>query len=427
MFKTTILLTINQQQKLKQQLLSFARQFEYFMLLDSNLDLTDSYSEYQWIFACGAHRFIQASEEKNNFELLDKFYNEHKTDLFGFLGYELKNEIENLNSNNPDNIEFPDMFFFEPEISIWASTSSVEVKSHYPFNIEILPEPAPEKHETITGQAQHRINHETYTEKVGKLLKNIQLGNIYEANFCMEFYAEKINVNPYEIYAKLSTQSNAPFGVFFKLKDKFLLSASPERYLKKNGAKLIAQPMKGTARRSQWALEDMQLKLDLENNLKERSENIMICDLVRNDLSKIAASGSVTVEELCKVYTYPMVHQMISTITCQVAPEITVAELLKSCFPPGSMTGAPKVRAMQLIEEHETTKRGLYSGCVGYITEIGNFDFNVVIRSLQYNQTNQYLSYMTGSAITSLSAINDEYNECLLKSQAFFNLLNPQQ
>jgi len=207
------------------------------------------------------------------------------------------------------------------------------------------------------------------------------------------------------------------------LGDKYLLSASPERYLKKQGNKIISQPIKGTAKRSLDKLEDRELKLALEKDGKERAENIMIVDLVRNDLSKSALKGSVSVEELCKVYSFDQVHQMISTVTARVSPDKNPVDIIRETFPMGSMTGAPKVSAMRIIEELEVTKRGLYSGSVGYFTPKDDFDFNVVIRSILYDQTAKYVSFSVGSAITAKASPEKEYEECLLKAKAMREVL----
>lgn len=201
------------------------------------------------------------------------------------------------------------------------------------------------------------------------------------------------------------------------------MSASPERFLKRNGTHVVSQPIKGTARRAENMEEDEGLKEALRTDEKERSENIMIVDLVRNDLSHYASKGSVIVEELCKIYTFEQVHQMISTITASVALEIDSVDLIKSVFPMGSMTGAPKIAAMQLIEKLESTKRGLYSGAIGYFAPNGDFDFNVVIRSILYNAEKQFVSFSVGSAITARSVPEKEYEECLLKAKAMRTVL----
>jgi para-aminobenzoate synthetase component 1 len=237
-------------------------------------------------------------------------------------------------------------------------------------------------------------------------------------NFCQEFYAENININPLHVYQNLNQISQPPFATFLKLDDKYLLSASPERYIRKEKTTIISQPIKGTSKRAFDNKEDKKLKSELAANEKERSENIMIVDLVRNDLSKTAIKGSVKVNELCKVYSFDQVHQMISTITSEVLHTKNPVEVLRTTYPMGSMTGAPKVSAMKLIEKFEETKRGLYSGSVGYFTPDNDFDFNVIIRSVLYNKSNKYVSFSVGGALTAKSTADAEYQECLIKAKA---------
>jgi para-aminobenzoate synthetase component 1 len=269
-----------------------------------------------------------------------------------------------------------------------------------------------------------RIQKEAYLNKVRSILNHIHRGDIYEANFCQEFYAENSVIDPLEVYKNLNQISKPPFATYLKFDNNFLLSASPERYLKKNGRQIISQPIKGTARRSSDKQKDLALKEALRNDPKERAENIMIVDLVRNDLSRIALKGSVQVEELCKVYSFKQVHQMISSIVSEIPENIHPVDIIKNSYPMGSMTGAPKVKAMKIIEDHEETKRSLYSGAVGYFTPEGNFDFNVIIRSILYNQKNKYVSCSVGSAITSLSVPEKEFEECLLKAKALREVLH---
>jgi para-aminobenzoate synthetase component 1 len=270
-----------------------------------------------------------------------------------------------------------------------------------------------------------RITKSNYIDKVNEVLENIKRGNIYEANFCQEFYAENSSINPFETYNHLNEISKPPFASFLKIEDQYALCASPERYLKKEGGTVISQPIKGTAKRHYNSITDKKIAKDLSKNTKEIAENVMIVDLVRNDLSKSAIKGSVRVEELCKVYPFKQVHQMISTIVANVPENTNVTTVLKDTFPMGSMTGAPKIKAMKIIENLEETKRGLYSGAIGYFTPENDFDFNVVIRSILYNEEKKYISYSVGSAITAKAIPEKEYEECLLKAEALkYVLLN---
>ncbi|MFC2104842.1 anthranilate synthase component I family protein, partial [Bacteroidota bacterium] len=231
-------------------------------------------------------------------------------------------------------------------------------------------------------------------------------------------------IDPLKTFIGFNEISPAPFSCYYKLDDKYLLSASPERFIKKSNNKIISQPIKGTIKRSLDNKNDLKLKTELFNDPKERAENVMIVDLVRNDLSRTANKASVKVEELFGIYSFKQVHQMISTVVSEVNNDINIIDVIKNAFPMGSMTGAPKVRAMRLIEQYEKTKRGLYSGSVGYITPDNNFDFNVVIRSILYNQSKNYVSFTVGGAITSLADPDKEYEECMVKAEAMLKVFS---
>ena len=412
----------------KSQLLHWANQFREVVFLDSNA-YHQKYSSYDAVIAVDAFTSIQTDYE-NAFQDLYQYQSQTKDWLFGYLSYDLKNDTEALHSNNFDGLAFPDLFFFQPKKMFFIKGNQVEI--HYLRMCDDEIEVDFEEILTITSIIHHpssikihqRISKENYLSKVSKMLEHIQRGDIYEANFCMEFYAENAQIEPLEIYHKLNAISEPPFAVYFKNNFQYLFSASPERYLRKEGTKVTSQPIKGTAMRSEDSILDEQLKSNLVQNEKERSENIMIVDLVRNDLSHTATKGSVQVEELCQIYSFKQVHQMISTIVSEVENTTSPIEILRTTFPMGSMTGAPKISAMQIIEELEETKRGLYSGAVGYFSPTGDFDFNVVIRSILYNAKNEYLSFSVGSAITSQAIPEQEYEECLLKAKAMFEVLS---
>ena len=252
---------------------------------------------------------------------------------------------------------------------------------------EILDTPISEATKTRDVKIKLRTSKDNYAAKVATMLAHIERGDIYEANFCQEFYAEETTIHPLSVFEALNSISRPPFATFLKLDAHYVLSASPERYLKKTAETIISQPIKGTAKRLSDPKADAAIVTKLENDPKERSENIMITDLVRNDLSRIAQKGSVAVEELCKIYTFDQVHQMISTIRCKAAAAFSPVQIIKNTYPMGSMTGAPKVSAMKIMEQLEETKRGIYSGAIGYFTPNNDFDFNVVIRSILYNSS----------------------------------------
>ncbi|WP_179007643.1 anthranilate synthase component I family protein [Winogradskyella forsetii] len=424
----------------KQNLLLWSQQFDDIVWLDSNHH-KDQYSNYDAILAVDALIVIR-TDYFDAFERLKEFQTATNDWIFGFLTYDLKNNTEQLKSENLDELDFPELYFFQPKKLFLIKDNHVEIQYLKMVDDEIdndlkSIEKCYNERRSLSVDTQRsrseveasqrssdyikiklRIHKDDYFEKIAKMLAHIYRGDIYEANFCQEFYAENSEINPLETFKKLNNISKPPFASFLKFEDKYLMSASPERYIQKNGNTVISQPIKGTAKRSEHKTEDLKLAEDLANDPKERSENIMIVDLVRNDLAHTAKKGSVEVKELCKVYSFLQVHQMISTIQSEVKAETNPIDVIKTTFPMGSMTGAPKISAMKIIEELEETKRGLYSGSVGYFTPNGDFDFNVIIRSILYNETKKYVSYSVGSAITAKSDPLKEYEECLVKAKA---------
>lgn len=375
--------------------------------------------------AIGCKKEIICTSKNINLEKLNDFMSIPDSWKFGYISYDVKNEFENLPSGNIDELGFPEIHFFIPktlfkieknnislvygDISLLSNVEDVFLKNKEtkPIPIKLTP----------------RITEEEYLSKIKSVKGNIQQGDIYEMNFCYELFSENVEMDPFETYKKLNELTNAPFSCFGNFNDKYILSASPERYIRKTSQQITSQPIKGTIARGFDEMEDIKQIENLKKNQKERSENIMIVDLVRNDLSKIATKNSVKVEELCGIYTFETVHQMISTVSATIKPHITFLDILKATFPMGSMTGAPKIRAMELIEKYESTKRGVYSGCVGYVKPDGDFDFNVIIRTLLYNSKKKYLSCMVGGAITSKSNEKEEYQETLLKAKALLQAL----
>ncbi len=410
----------------KQQMLNWANQFSICCFLDNN-QYTGKHHSYEWLLAADAINVF--SPDKNILDSLHHFYETQNDWLFGHVNYDLKNEIEKLVSLSKDNIQFPDIFLFQPRIVIQANESVVTVSclQDDPFLVfkAIQSEPV---NNTLQPSAnisiQSRISKEEYLHIVQLLKQHILRGDCYEINFCMEFFAEHAMINPLSIYQHLINISPNPFSCYYKCNDKYLFCASPERYIKKQGNTIISQPVKGTIQRNNADKRvDENYKMHLQESSKDRSENVMVVDLVRNDFSKICREGSVHTEELFGIYTFPQVHQMISTIEGELKDNVSLAEILKATFPMGSMTGAPKKRVMELIEQYEQTKRGIFSGAVGYVTPEKDFDFNVVIRSIMYNAAKKYLSYQVGSGITFYSNAEQEYEECLLKAKAIEKVL----
>jgi len=374
------------------------------------------------------------SPNSNHLDELDEFLSAHNDWVFGYFTYDLKNQLEHLQSNNPDGVGLPDMFFFVPRILILVNGEIAEF--HY-LQQEVSQEEVSDLIDRLEGDLEeldHNVSvvfrshysYNDYLNTVSAVKQHIARGDVYELNLCQEFFANNVRITPYVVFNKLYDRSPTPFGAFLRVNDKFLMCASPERYLRRDGDWLFSQPIKGTAPRMESDESDQQEIFRLKTDPKERAENVMIVDLVRNDLSRIAKRGSVRVNELCGIYTFPQVHQMISTVSCELADGLRPTDPFRATFPMGSMTGAPKVRVMELIENFERSKRGLYSGAVGYFMPNGNFDFNVVIRSLLYNRSSGYLSFTVGGAITFKSQPEAEYRECLVKAKAILETLNAQ-
>jgi len=429
MHRTSTKIQIKNSSEFKATLLKWAQQFKTVVWLDSN-NYHQKHSNFDAVLAVDAFSRIEANYT-NAFQQLKEYQSNVNDYLFGYLGYDLKNDIEKLTSTNFDGLHFPDLFFFQPKKLFLLKGTTLEIKYLNKFKNEIDADLEAINSTTKTLQQptespvkiKLRIHKDDYYQKINAVLNHIHKGDIYEANFCQEFYSENSNINPVKVYQSLNEISKSPFATFLKLNDKFLLSASPERYLKKEGELVISQPIKGTEKRASTNVKDQQLIEELMQNPKERAENIMIVDLVRNDLSRSAIKGSVKVDELCKVYTFEQVHQLISTISCKVDKATHPVDIIKETYPMGSMTGAPKISAMKIMEELEETKRGLYSGAVGYFTPQGDFDFNVIIRSILYNASKKYVSYSVGGAITAQSIPEKEYEECLLKAKAMKQVL----
>jgi para-aminobenzoate synthetase component 1 len=425
--RTIVEKKIDKPEVFKNQLLDWSQQFREMVFLDSN-NYHQKQSSFDCVLAVDAFTSIK-TDFHNAFEDLKQYQQQTKDWLFGYLSYDVKNDVEDLHSNNFDGLHFPDLFFFQPKKLFLLKGNQLEVRYLQLCDDEIESDLIDIENNCQLSiinyqlSIQQRISKESYIAKVNQMLEHIHRGDIYEANFCMEFYAENAIIEPVKIYQKLNAISKPPFAIFFKNNEQYLLCASPERYLRKEGNKVISQPIKGTAKRFSDLVLDENSKTELATNPKERSENIMIVDLVRNDLSHTALKGSVEVEELCGIYTFEQVHQMISTVVSTVETTTSPIEILRTTFPMGSMTGAPKISAMKIIEELEETKRGLYSGAVGYFSPENDFDFNVVIRSILYNAVTNYVSFSVGSAITSQSNPEQEYEECLLKAKAMFEVL----
>lgn len=406
----------------KQKVLSWCNQFNTFCFLDNHQYQMQPHSQ-ECLVAAGSKSILNL-EPGSALEQLRVFTASHGNKwLFGHINYDLKNELEGLSSHHPDRVGFPALFFFEPSVVLSFNEYEIKIHAGEPGlvfeEIENVVLNDGKERPASTVNIGHRLQKDEYISIIQKLQQHILRGDCYEINFCQEFFAEQVNMDPFRVYKKLSEISPNPFSALYRLDDKWLLCASPERFIKKQDKNIMAQPIKGTAGRiiNDRTLDE-KAKSSLLHSDKDRSENVMIVDLMRNDLSKICEEGTVKVDELYGIYSFPQVHQMISTISGELKDGIDFTDIIRASFPMGSMTGAPKKRVMELIEQYETTRRGIFSGTLGYITPGGDFDFNVIIRSIMYNASSEYLSFQTGSAITFYSDPSAEWEECLLKAEA---------
>lgn len=425
MNKQTKQYTVLNTELLKQQILHWCNSFNICCFFNSN-NYCNKYSSYE----CLAAISIKTTIENNTEEELDKLL-KIKTNnwWFGHIAYNYNKQFCNLNSNKTNHLHFPEVFLFKADTVVYIKNNILYIES-----IENIDEiyqsivcfkPLSSAYKLNNFKFKEQFNKDEYVNKINELKNQIQIGNCYEINFCNEYFANDAVINPLETYWQLNKISPTPFSAFYKLNDKFLMCASPERFIKKVGNKLISEPIKGTAKRNLLNNNEDKAQIDfLKNNQKEKSENIMIVDLVRNDLSKICEAGTVKVEDFLKINSFKQVHQMISTVVGNLKKDISFYEILKAMFPMGSMTGAPKIKVMQLIDEHEINNRNIYSGSIGYIAPNNDFDFNVVIRSLAYNSNSKYLSYQVGSAITHYANAEKEYEECILKASAINSLFS---
>lgn len=403
-----------------QNLLQFSRGEEYFAFF-----ITDA---NRFRAAFGQRRELIVQDPRGAFDKISAFWTASKSTVAGYLGYDLKNDLEDLESNHDDALDMPAACLFEPMVWIAVDGSQV-ILTGDKWEIDRLVDFLNGDHhfEEAVGTPVEMTCHtakSTYMHNAQTLLDHIRRGDIYEVNYCIGFTGEATDFDPQSRFFALQKRTVAPFSVFAKLAGNYVLSASPERFLRHRSGELISQPIKGTAKRSDDPAEDRRLADALLNDEKERSENVMIVDLVRNDLSRVAARGSVEVGELFGIYPFKTVHHMISTVRARLAHDRQPLDAIRACFPPGSMTGAPKISAMKLIEHHENFKRGCYAGGFGYFEPNGDFDMNVMIRTLIYNSETQAIGFSVGSALTALADPAREYEECMLKAEALLNVLH---
>ncbi|MEI6947012.1 anthranilate synthase component I family protein [Paraflavisolibacter sp. H34] len=402
-------------------MLNWVKRFNIFCYLDNHHYSLQPH-RYECVLGAGAWRFV---DDTHGLDALDRLLAASPDWTLGHLSYNLKNRWFPA-PEKADPVGFPHFFFFQPEILITLRDNELTIRAAHPQQVyaELLAAGEADETPLPSLELQQRFSRDAYLERVRQLQQHILRGDCYEINFCQEFFAESVSLDPVSLFQKLVAVSPVPFSALYRLHDRYLVCASPERFLLKEGNRLLSQPMKGTARRHPDDPHvDAQVQHALFHDAKERAENVMVVDLVRNDLSRICAGASVQVEELFGIYSFPQVHQMVSTVTGELKEGVTFSSIVEATFPMGSMTGAPKKRVMELIDRYEAGARGLFSGSVGYIDAQGDFDFNVVIRSVLYHAGTGYLSYQVGSGITWYSQAEKEWEECQLKAMAIKKVL----
>lgn len=395
------------------------------MVLNSNqIQAALGLNKYEFIFMCGCSDQFKTNDQAVVAQL-KKFIEKHKGKWMGIsLSYDLKNELELLESNNSNYLDFPLINVFVPDTVICIDKELKITCNNLAFWETINQQEVSIQNPLPKLEFEARVTKDSYLKTIKQIQTHILNGDVYELNYCIEFYKTQCpELEPIALYETLNAVSPTPYSALWIDQANVIACASPERFLLKKGSNIYSQPIKGTIKRMADCDADNKQKEMLLNSEKERAENLMIVDLVRNDLSKSCVTGSIHVDELFGIYSFKNLHQMVSTVSGKLKTS-DIVEAICHAFPMGSMTGAPKIKAMEIIEQLEQTQRGMYSGSIGYINPEGDFDLNVVIRSLQYNKLNQYLNFEVGSAITIDSDPESEYNECLLKGELMMQIFN---
>ncbi len=416
---------MNDIELLKKKCYSYAQNQQNCLVLNSNqIQAAMGLNNYEFIFMCGCSDQFKTSEQ-TALAQLKKFIEKNNGKWMGLsLSYDLKNELEQLESNNCNQLDFPLLNVFVPDTVICIDKELKITCNNMAFWEAINQQALAIQKPLPKLEFEARVTKDTYLNTIKQIQNHILNGDVYELNYCIEFYKTACpEIEPVALYENLNSVSPTPYSALWIDQEQVIACASPERFLLKKGSNIYSQPIKGTIKRMADCEADSKQKELLLNSEKERAENLMIVDLVRNDLSKSCETGSIQVDELFGIYSFKNLHQMISTVSGKLKND-DIVESICHAFPMGSMTGAPKIKAMEMIEQLEQTQRGMYSGCIGYINPEGDFDLNVVIRSLQYNKLNQYLNFEVGSAITIDSDPESEYNECLLKGELMMQIFN---
>ncbi len=396
--------------------------------MDSN-GYEDKIGKYEFIAAAGPISVWHS--DSSQFINPQQYIDDIQDWVFGHFNFEWLNSEFGLSNKAEDGAQFTAACLFQPEHIIYGIGNKITILS-----VTENPETLYHSIESCTLRESKKfikkpieliasVNKADYLKAVIDLQDHIKRGDCYEINFCTEFSTYDATIDAISLYEKLSNLSPAPMSCLYRNGDAWLICSSPERFIAKRGHNIFSQPIKGTIKRNTSDLfEDQILKNQLLESLKNKIENVMIVDLVRNDFSKFCLEGTVEVIEKFGIYTFAQVHQMISTIRGSINKDIAFIDIMKACFPMGSMTGAPKKRVLELVRQYETSNRGIFSGAVGYISPDNDFDWNVVIRSIMYNEASRYLGYKVGGGITFQSDPIQEYEECMLKAYALQKVLS---
>ncbi len=407
---------------IKESLLAWAADFDYAVFLDSCSTSIDQYGEYEFILGV-ADRDTEVCRSWE--EMLEKVGAEPRHWWFGSLSYDAKNELEpKLSSANPVAIPFPNLVFFQAETVIFQRRGEDHIESFPNYSIQLAKDTLlPQGAIRLDGPLKSNFTKEEYLETVEAIRGHIFEGDSYEINLSQNFHTTGEIESPAAVWRRLTQVSPTPYAAYAKFRDTHLLCASPERFLQLKGDRLITQPIKGTAPRDPDPEKDRELVARLRASRKEQAENVMIVDLSRNDLYRSSVVNGVSVPRLYEVQSFAKVHHLVSTVEATKSPQLSGLETIANTFPPGSMTGAPKFRSCELIDQYERHSRGMYAGSVGYITPEGDFDLNVVIRSMIWHAPSRVLTYQMGGAITWDSDPESEYLETLVKAQAIQEVL----
>lgn len=407
---------------LKESLLAWAADFDYAVFLDSCNTSIDQYGDYEFILGV-ADRDTETCTSWE--ELEEKAGEGNQAWWFGSLTYDAKNELEpKLRSDNPPAIPFPNLVFFRAETVIYQRRGESNVESFPDYSVQLAKgSTLPKGAIRLEGELKSNFSREEYLETVEAIRGHIFEGDSYEINLSQNFHTTGEIDSPAAVWRQLTSVSPTPYAAYCRFRDTHLLCASPERFLQLKGDRIITQPIKGTARRDNDPDKDRELVEQLRASRKEQAENVMIVDLSRNDLYRSSIVNGVKVPKLYEVQSFAKVHHLVSTVEATKSPEISSLDVIANTFPPGSMTGAPKFRSCELIDQYERSARGMYAGSVGYLSPEGDFDLNVVIRSMIWHEPSRVLTYQMGGAITWDSDPASEYMETLIKARAIQEVL----